>query len=124
MKGSRFGLDVVFSESVCQTVLPHLILSDAHLTSVGYSFPTAVANLCVTKDIFAGKYFSYNYIELRKTAGLFSFFALHVNFAKKRSKLCFTFFFLILGSVFRSAEALLAKLGEYSFHYYTFILIK
>lgn len=58
--------------------LPHLILSDAHSTSVGYSFPTAVANLCVTKDIFAGKYFSYNYIELTKQflmCGLFvSFF--------------------------------------------------
>lgn len=45
------------SESICQTGLPHLILSDAHLTSVGYSFPTAVANLCMTKDIFAGIYF-------------------------------------------------------------------
>lgn len=51
MKGLLFALDV-FSESICQTVLPHLILSDAHSTSVGYSFPTAVANLCVTKDNF------------------------------------------------------------------------
>lgn len=64
----------VFNESICQTALPHLILSDAHLTSVGYSFPTAVANLCVTKDIFAGRYFSYNYIELTKQF----FFAQHV----------------------------------------------
>lgn len=81
VKGSLFGLDVVFSESVCQTVLPHLILSDAHLTSVGYSFPTAVANLCVTRDIFAGKYFSYNYIELRKKA-CFTFLPYMLIFAK------------------------------------------
>lgn len=92
VKGSLFGLDVVFSESVCQTVLPHLILSDAHLTSVGYSFPTAVANLCVTRDIFAGKYFSYNYIELRKKS-MFYFFALHVNFCQNVSKLCFIIVF-------------------------------
>lgn len=93
VKGSLFGLDVVFSESVCQTVLPHLILSDAHLTSVGYSFPTAVANLCVTRDIFAGKYFSYNYIELRKKS-MFYFFALHVIFCQNVSKLCFIIVFL------------------------------
>lgn len=74
MQGSIFpkALDVFIghkiqgSESICQTGLPHLILSDAHSTSVGYSFPTAVANLCMTKDIFAGKNFTYNYIELTK----------------------------------------------------------
>lgn len=109
VKGSLFGLDVVFSESVCQTVLPHLILSDAHLTSVGYSFPTAVANLCVTRDIFAGKYFSYNYIELRKKKSMFYFFALHVNFCQNVSKLCFIIVFY-LGFLFRSAEALLVRL--------------
>ncbi len=61
------------SESICQTALPHLLLSDAHSTSVGYSFPTAVANLCVTRDIFAGKYFSCNYIELTKQCFFCSF---------------------------------------------------
>lgn len=61
--------------------LPHLILSDAHSTSVGYSFPTAVANLCVTKNIFAGKYFSYNYIELKNK--------------EKQILFCFVLFFLL-----------------------------
>lgn len=75
------------SESICQTALPHLILSDAHLTSVGYSFPTAVANLCVTKDILAGKYFSYNYIELTKQ--FLSFFFCSADFAKSYQSCAF-----------------------------------
>ncbi len=75
------------SESICQTALPHLILSDAHSTSVGYSFPTAVANLCVTRDIFAGKYFSCNYIELTKQCFFFVLFAQQVTFAKKLPKI-------------------------------------
>lgn len=76
--------------------LPHLILSDAHSTSVGYSFPTAVANLCVTKDIFAGKYFSYNYIELTKQflmCGLFvSFFCSAGYICQKKLSDCAVFF--------------------------------
>lgn len=88
------------SESTCQTALPHLILSGAHSTSVGYSFPTAVANLCVTKDIFAGKYFSYNYIELTK-----QFFAQQVTFAKSYQSctLLQKEIFFLLGCLFITA---------------------
>ncbi len=76
------------SESICQTALPHLILSDAHSTSVGYSFPTAVANLCVTRDIFAGKYFSCNYIELTKQWFFLFFLLSRLRLPKSYQKLC------------------------------------
>jgi len=74
------------SETTCQTALPHLILSDAHSTSVGLSFPTAVANLCATKDIFAWKYLSYNYIELTKQS--FNVLRSAGYIYQKLSKLC------------------------------------
>lgn len=86
--------------------LPHLILSDVHSTSVGYSFPTAVANLCVTKDIFAGKYLKLELHWANK-----AFFFIFCSAAKSFQKCSFTKYFFVLCSELQKLNC--ASLKEY-----------